>query len=60
MELIKSVVLGTYTVFNYDPTEQECKQLYARIKKVSVSSLEDKKLSEPDTKEMTERLRVAE
>jgi len=25
MELIKSIVCGTYTVFNYDPTEQECK-----------------------------------
>jgi P-type E1-E2 ATPase len=44
MELIKSVVLGTYTVFNYDPTDQECKQLYARIEKVSVTSLEGKVL----------------
>jgi sodium/potassium-transporting ATPase subunit alpha len=60
MSLIKSVVLGTYTIFNYDPTDDECKQLYARMKKVAVASLEGKKLPEGDMKEMTARLRVAE
>lgn len=60
MELVKSVVLGTYTVFNYDPTDQECKQLYARIEKVSVTSLEDKELPARVMAEMASRLRVAE
>ena len=60
MELIKSVVLGTYTVFNYDPTDQECKQLYARIEKVSVTSLEGKELPAKVMTEMASRLKVAE
>ena len=60
MELIKSVVLGTYTVFNYDPTDQECKQLYARIEKVSVTSLEGKELPAKIMTEMASRLKVAE
>jgi sodium/potassium-transporting ATPase subunit alpha len=64
MELVKSVVLGTYTIFNYDPTDQEAKQLYARMKKVSVSSLEDeaswKAVPAGERAEMAARLRVAE
>lgn len=34
--LVKAIVLGTYTVFSYTPTEGECKQLYARLRKVSL------------------------
>jgi sodium/potassium-transporting ATPase subunit alpha len=28
--LVQAIVLGTYTIFQYDPTDEECKQLYAR------------------------------
>jgi len=50
LELIQAVTLGTYTFFNYDPTDQECKQLYARMKKVAVASLENVTLKENDQK----------
>jgi len=43
--LVQAIVLGTYTVFQYDPTDDECKQLYARQKKVAVASLEGKTLA---------------
>jgi sodium/potassium-transporting ATPase subunit alpha len=60
LELVQAIVLGTYTIFNYDPSDDEAKQLYARIKKVSVTSLEDTELSDADNKEMKARLRTAE
>jgi sodium/potassium-transporting ATPase subunit alpha len=60
LSLITAVVCGTYTIFNYDPTDDECKMLYARIKKVAVASLEDKTLPAADMKEMAARLKVAE
>jgi sodium/potassium-transporting ATPase subunit alpha len=28
--LVQAIILGTYTVFQYDPSDEECKQLYAR------------------------------
>lgn len=58
--LVEALVLGTYTTFEYNPTEQECKQLYARMKKVRVSSLEDKALPAADLAEMKARLIAAE
>lgn len=42
--MVKALVLGTYTIFNYDPSDDEAKQLYARVKKVAVASLEGKDL----------------
>jgi sodium/potassium-transporting ATPase subunit alpha len=30
LSLVQAIVLGTYTIFQYDPTDDECKQLYAR------------------------------
>lgn len=60
MQLVKSVVLGTYTVFNYDPTEVDCKQLYARMEKKAVSELEDVTLPEEKIIEMKARLVEAE
>jgi len=53
-------VCGTYTTFHYDPTEDEAKQLYARMKKVPVSSLENIALPAAETKEMIARLKAAE
>jgi len=58
--LIESVVLGTYTIFNYDPTDDEAKQLYARMRKVAVASLEGVELPVNENKEMKARLKVAE
>jgi hypothetical protein len=52
--------LGTYTQFVYQPSEDECKQLYARMKKVAVASLENKKLDPASEKEMKARLSAAE
>jgi hypothetical protein len=28
--LVQAIILGTYTIFQYDPSDEECKQLYAR------------------------------
>jgi len=42
--LVEAIVLGTYTTFEYSPSEQEIKQLFARLRKVRVSSLEGKEL----------------
>jgi len=60
VDLVQAIVLGTYTVFNYDPTTDEVKQLYARMKKVAVASLENKELPRADTLEMQARLKAAE
>lgn len=60
MSLVQAVVLGTYTIFNYNPSDDEAKQLYARMKKVSVASLENTDLSLADNKEMKARLIAAE
>lgn len=60
LALVQAIVLGTYTIFNYDPTEDEAKQLYARMKKVAVASLEKVNLSVEDNKEMKARLKAAE
>jgi len=58
--LVEAIVLGTYTIFNYDPSEDEAKQLYARMKKVAVASLENTKLTATDDADMKARLRKAE
>ena len=60
LSLVQAIVLGTYTIFNYDPSDDEAKQLYARINRVAVSSLEGKDLPEADNKEMKARLKAAE
>jgi sodium/potassium-transporting ATPase subunit alpha len=60
LSLVQAIVLGTYTIFNYDPSDDEAKQLYARINKVSVASLEKVSLSDKDNKEMKARLKAAE
>jgi len=58
--LIQAIVCGTYTTFEYSPSEQECKQLYARMKKIRVSTLEDKTLPDDVMREMKNRLITAE
>lgn len=58
--LVQAITLGTYTIFSFDPTSDECKQLYARIYNKAVSSLEGKDLDATDAKEMRARLIAAE
>jgi len=58
--LVQAIVLGTYTIFQYDPTDDECKQLYARQKKVAVASLEGVSLGVAEKKECRARLKTAE
>jgi hypothetical protein len=58
--MVQAIVLGTYTQFVYQPSEDECKQLYARMRKVAVASLEHKTLEPADMKEMKARLYAAE
>lgn len=60
LALVQAMVLGTSTIFNYDPSDAEAKQLYARIHKVAVASLEHKHLSEKENKDMKARLKAAE
>merc|ERR1711998_604834 len=40
LSLIQAVTLGTYTQFLYDPSEDECKQLHARMQKKPVAAFE--------------------
>ena len=56
LELVKAVILGTYTVFQYDPSEE----LYARMRKVPVASLEGVDIPEAEMKELKARLKGAE
>ena len=58
--LVQAIVLGTYTIFQYDPSNEECKQLYARLKKVSVASLEGIDLDAASQRECRARLKAAE
>ena len=58
--LVEAVVLGTYTIFNYDPSDDECKTLLARIQKRPASALEHYKLTDAERKEMSARLKTAE
>ncbi len=39
IELVKAVVLGTYTIFSYDPSDDDCKALYAKINKSSATDI---------------------
>jgi hypothetical protein len=58
-ELVKAIVLGTYTVFSYDPSDDDCKALYARMQKVPVTSIKGD-LKPEIAKEMRARLIAAE
>jgi len=58
--LVQAVVLGTYTFFDYNPSNDEAKILYGRMRKVAVASLEGKDLKTEDNNEMKKRLKCAE
>jgi len=58
--LVQAIVLGTYTYFDYNPSNDEAKILYGRLRKVAVASLEGKDLAEGDNNEMKQRLKCAE
>lgn len=57
---MKAIVLGTYTIFEYGPTDDECKQLIARMNGVPVSNYEDKEMDENEMKDARLRLIAAE
>jgi cytochrome c len=60
LELVRGVVCGTTTYFNYDPREDEIKSLYGRVRKVAVQSLDNVALPPADVQEMRARLKAAE
>ncbi len=39
IELVKAVVLGTYTIFSYDPSDDDCKALYAKINRITATDI---------------------
>jgi len=41
IELVRAVVLGTYTIFSYDPSDDDCKALYSKIKKIPMEALKN-------------------
>jgi len=55
---VKAIVLSTSTYFSYEPTTEDAKKLFARVRGVAVADVQD--LSDSDEKEMKARLRVAE
>jgi sodium/potassium-transporting ATPase subunit alpha len=58
MELVKAMVLSSSTFFTFDPTDDDCKKLFARIQGVPVSNVDT--LTAEQKKEMRARLIVAE
>lgn len=60
LDLMKAVVLGTYTYFNYNPTDDECKLLIARINGVPVANYDNKVMDEGDMNDARARLICAE
>jgi sodium/potassium-transporting ATPase subunit alpha len=60
MELTKAMVLSSSTFFTFDPTDDDCKKLLARVRSLPVSDIEDKDLTPEVKKEMRARLIVAE
>lgn len=58
--LLKAVVLGTYTIFSYSPSEDECKTLHARMLKVPVASLEKQVVAPEVLNDCRARLLAAE
>jgi len=59
-ELVKAVVLSTSTYFAYEPTTEDAKKLFARVRGVAVADVDDKAMSAADEDEMKARLRTAE
>jgi len=58
--LVQAIALGTYTIFTYDPTEDESKQLYARMQGKPVAAYEGVTLAPDVMREMRARLIIAE
>ena len=60
MELMQAVALGTYTIFEYVPKEDEIKRLYALKNKINMSKMTNYKLNDQEEEEMVNRLVNAE
>jgi len=59
IELVRAVVLGTYTIFSYDPSDDDCKALYSKIMKISTADIKND-LDQKVMQEMRARLIAAE
>ena len=59
-DLVKAIVLSTSTYFAYEPTTEDAKKLYARVRGMAVADVDDKTMSPADEDEMKARLRIAE
>jgi len=60
LTIVKTIVLGTSTFFSYTPSDDEIKQLHARMQKIPVADLENVTLSDEVTKDCKARLIAAE
>lgn len=58
--MIQAVVLSTSASFSYTPTDDECKELLARMKRVPVSTYDGKVLDEATMHDCRARLLAAE
>lgn len=59
-DIVKAIILGTYTYFSYSPTDDEIKQLHARMIKKPVATLEGVTLADSIVKDCRARLIAAE
>jgi sodium/potassium-transporting ATPase subunit alpha len=60
MALMQAVALGTYTIFEYNPKEDEIKRLYALKNNINMSKMTNYKLKEEDELDMIDKLVRAE
>ena len=58
--LVHTIVLGTYTTFQYGPSEDECKTLMAKKMGVPVADLENRILTKDEIDELSAALKCAE
>ena len=59
-KLVQAIVLGTYTYFDYAPSDDEIKQLHARMEKRPVADFENKTLPDNIVNDCRARLIAAE
>jgi len=58
--MIQAMILSTSASFSYTPTDNECKQLLAKMKRVPVSTYDGKVLDEATMNDCRTRLLAAE
>ena len=60
LHMIQTMILSTSASFSYAPTDDECKQLLAKMKRVPVSEYDGKVLDEATMNDCRTRLLAAE